>query len=127
MTENRLNCFVCGIVQRPRVMGRLHADDPENRREIINRFRRNLKRPPGDIDENSRICIACRSIVNDEMRFGNDESYTRLNVLRHRHDHACFICHGNAHTQRLSLSCRANAYINANVYIPEDAVVLSIS
>ncbi|CAL1671785.1 unnamed protein product [Lasius platythorax] len=52
MAENRLHCFICGIVQRPRVLGRIPVDDPENRREIINRFRRNLGRPLADIDEN---------------------------------------------------------------------------
>ncbi|XP_071578400.1 uncharacterized protein [Temnothorax nylanderi] len=121
MAENRLHCFICGIVQRPRVLGRIPVDDPENRREIINRFRRNLGKPPADINENSRICLACRGSVNDEMRFENDESYTRLNVLRQVHNHVCFICHGNGHTERLSLSYRANAYVNANVYITENA------
>ncbi|KYN28329.1 hypothetical protein ALC57_02254 [Trachymyrmex cornetzi] len=87
MAENRLHCFICGIVQRPRVLGRIPVDDPENRREIINNFRRNLVRPPADIDEQSRNCLPCRGSVNDEMRFENDESYTRLNVLRRVHNH----------------------------------------
>lgn len=121
MAHNRINCFICDVAAIPRTMSRLIGDANEPKRLIAVRFRNNLRREHAEFNENSRVCIACLAILNQEIRLQNDPSCTRLNILRVVRNNACFICHNNVGMQRLSQKCKVDIFVRMNIYVPDYA------
>lgn len=117
--RNQVQCFVCNLDGAPRTMRTFIDDNQAHNREIAERFRQNLGRPPAAFVADSRICISCFNLVNTEIQEEQNPASTRINVVRAPRGGACLICRRvDALVQRLSIKCRTQIFIYRNIYIP---------
>lgn len=118
--RQRTRCFVCNRQFVPNQTVRIVGLEEANQ-TIITARRQNNDLPPDDIAEQSRICFNCNNSVNQEINLlQNDPACLRLNVAIQRHNHACLVCAAPAGgLQAISNICRAQVFIEKNIYLPE--------
>lgn len=117
----RIRCYICVRPYNAQQLRRI--DGPENliRRQIAVTRRNEQDHPPLQLDEQSRLCHNCNMSITNEIVAMNEDPYClRLNILTQTASRSCVICNAQNNVHRLSLECRVNVFIQANIYMPDN-------
>lgn len=118
--RNRLSCYVCNNQFAPRVMARIDGAGNANKCQIAIERRTAFDRPPLDVTPLTRICINCnQSILNEIGMIEHDPTCIRINVIFQTRNSTCLICNANNNLHRLTEECKANVFIQRNIFFPE--------
>ena len=80
--RNRIPCYICEQTCVMRVMKRINIFQQQKIQLCIT-HREDLKKPPADINVNSRICINCNNILNAAKEdLEHEQDCLRLNILK---------------------------------------------
>ncbi|XP_058801453.1 uncharacterized protein LOC131670101 [Phymastichus coffea] len=100
-------------------MVRLANAEDDLLREIAFTRRFENRRPEAPIDLETRICNNCNITIRREIQMLQaDPNCTRLNVLSHRTNNECLVCHRRINIHRLSLQSRVHIFVERNIYVP---------
>ncbi|KAJ8677074.1 hypothetical protein QAD02_012861 [Eretmocerus hayati] len=76
--------------------------------------------PPQEVILDSRICFNCHQSIQIELNvIQGNPSAVRSNVLRQTRNTSCVICNAVHDSQRLSDDCKADVFLQCNIYMPE--------
>lgn len=117
----RISCYVCDQAFQPRQTMKIVGDENVNKRQIAIMRRDANNHPPLNFNNDCRLYLNCNvSITNEIAAMEADPGALRLNVLSQTASRSCVICNAVNDVHRLSITCRVNAYLIKNIYIPEN-------
>lgn len=112
-----LRCYVCNHEFQNRQLLRIGDDENELRRQTSVIRQAELHHEPLELGHESRLCLNCNTGILQEITQLH-ENPTCLNVSSQAINSTCVICNAAKNLHRLSIDCRAQIYIDENIYIP---------
>lgn len=101
-------------------MTRIDGEHNAARCELAIIRRNSFERPDLQISHQTRLCITCIRLVNEDLRrIAEDPSCLQLNVLTQTNSKSCLVCNSAVNIHKLSFECRLNVFIVRNIYIPD--------
>ena len=119
----RIRCYVCNELFARGTM-RIMVNFNDQKTDIAKRYSKELNHLPAEINNDSRVCFGCDTLINRDLEIMQNLQSLRLNVIRQRSTDTCMICNNlNNVLQRLSIEARVEIYMDMNIFIPNSSRV----
>ena len=103
---------------------RIMVNFNDQKTDIAKRYSKELNHLPAEINNDSRVCFGCDTLINRDLEIMQNPHSLRLNVIRQRSTDTCMICNYlNNVLKRLSIEARVEIYKDMNIFIPNSSRV----
>ena len=115
----RIRCYVCNDLFVSRTMRLMQNFNNNEKTEIAIRYRRELNHLAAEINDESRICFNCDTLITRDLEAIRNPDSLRLNFIKQKSTDTCMICSNLRNgLQRLSIEATVEIYLDKNIFIP---------